>query len=132
MTTGFNLDAAGLVSTTRLASPLNTPQAKGASQAEIRQAAQEFEARFITEMLKPIFDTIPTDGPFGGGHGEEMMRGLMLEELGKDLAAGGGFGLADAVARQLIITQEQQLQAMNDLAQSAEQRPETEQTEPIR
>ena len=32
----------------------------------------------------------PTDGPFGGGQGEEMFRSLMIDEYGKQIEAQGG------------------------------------------
>ena len=53
-----------------------------------------------------MFDGISTDGPFGGGQGEAMFRSLMLDEYGKQIAAQGGIGLADAVTRELLKTQE--------------------------
>ncbi len=111
MTTGLGqIDIQGALATARAAQAPGLPTAgAGASAAEIQEAAMAFEARFITEMLKPVFDTLPTDGPFGGGHGEETMRGLLVEEMGKSIANGGGFGLADAVARQLLATQEERL-----------------------
>jgi Rod binding domain-containing protein len=70
------------------------------------KAAEEFEAVFISQFLGSMFQGIRTDGPFGGGPGEEIFRSLMLEQYGKRLAADGGFGLADSVKRQLLALQE--------------------------
>ena len=70
------------------------------------KAAQEFEAVFISQFLGSMFQGISTEGPFGGGPGEEIFRSLMLEQYGKSIAADGGFGLADSVKRQLIALQE--------------------------
>jgi len=82
------------------------PRPTGGSDAEIRQAAKEFEAVFLAQMLKPIFDGLETDGPFGGGQAEETYRGLLVEEYGKAIAQAGGVGIADQVAREMLKLQE--------------------------
>ena len=49
-----------------------------------------------------MFEGIKTDGPFGGGQGEEMFRSLMVDEYGKQIAARGGFGLAAKMQAELL------------------------------
>ena len=71
-----------------------------------KKTAQEFEGVFLSQFLSQMFDGISADGPFGGGQGEMMFRSLMLDEYGKQIASQGGVGLADAVTRQLLTTQE--------------------------
>ena len=71
-----------------------------------KRTAQEFEGVFLSQFLGEMFDGISADGPFGGGQGEMMFRSLMLDEYGKQIAAQGGIGLADAVTRELLKTQE--------------------------
>ena len=73
------------------------------------EAAQEFEAVFIAEMMKPMFEGISTEAPFGGGKGEEVFRSLLLQEYGKVISQTGGLGIADTVKEQMI-----QLQAQVD------------------
>lgn len=85
----------------------NLPQlAKGGDAARMRQAAEEYEAVFISQMLQPMFAGIRTDGPFGGGQGEAIYRSMMLSEYGKAIAARGGVGLADHVLQSLLKAQE--------------------------
>lgn len=72
----------------------------------IEKTAQEFEAVFIAEMLKPMFEGIDTGGPFGGGQGEEIYRGMMLGEYGKVLANSNSIGIADQVKAEMIRIQE--------------------------
>jgi Rod binding domain-containing protein len=74
--------------------------------AAANKGAQQFEGVFVSDFLGSMFEGIPTDGPFGGGQGEEMFRSLMLDEYGKQIASRGGFGLAPAIARQLLLHQE--------------------------
>lgn len=76
--------------------------------AEVERAAQEFEGLFLSEMLKPMFEGLSTDGMFGGGPAEETYRGLLVEEYGKSIAQAGGVGLADQIAREMLKLQEVQ------------------------
>jgi flagellar protein FlgJ len=71
-----------------------------------RAAAEDFEAMFVAQMLGSMFEGIETDGLFGGGHGEEVFRSLLIDEYGKVIARAGGIGLADTVQRQIIAMQE--------------------------
>jgi Rod binding domain-containing protein len=68
--------------------------------------AQSFEAVFVGQMVRIMMDTAPSDGPFSGGHGEEMFRGVLAEKMGDAIARRGGFGLAPAVLNQIIALQE--------------------------
>ena len=71
-----------------------------------KAVAEQFEGIFITQFMSEMFSGIKSDGPFGGGQGEEMFRSLMMDEYGKQFAAQGGFGLAASVQRELLKTQE--------------------------
>lgn len=75
-------------------------------EARIDAAAKDFEAMFMTEMMKPMFESIKPDPRFGGGKGEEVFRGFMLQEYGKLVAETGQIGIADAVKQELIRMQE--------------------------
>jgi Rod binding domain-containing protein len=72
---------------------------------QIDSTAREFEAMFLTEMIRPIYDGIEVDPVFGGGKTEEIFRGFMLEEYGKMMAATGQLGIADSVREQMIAMQ---------------------------
>ncbi|MBL4893979.1 MAG: rod-binding protein [Emcibacter sp.] len=49
---------------------------------------------------------LKSDGPFGGGHSEEIFQDVMNEEIAKQIARNGGVGLSDAVYREILKTQE--------------------------
>lgn len=76
--------------------------------AKAREAAVEFEAVFLAQMLKPMFEDLGSEGLFGGGHAEQMNRSMLLDEYGRQLAEGGGIGLADKVMAEMIKMQESQ------------------------
>ena len=84
---------------------IKTPSATN-NAAAAGKSAKEFESVFISQFLGSMFQGIPTDGPFGGGQGEEMFRSLMVNEYAKSVENRGGFGLASAVTRQLLGHQE--------------------------
>ena len=102
-----------------LSSPIDTTVAMSALRGAIptvpgkmtdpvaaKKAAEQFEGVFITQFLGEMFSGISSDGPTGGGQGEEMFRSLMIDEYGKQIVANGGFGLASAIQRELLKTQE--------------------------
>ena len=70
--------------------------------ARIEDAAREFEAIFIAEMMKPMFEGLETEGLFHGGKGEEIFRGLMLQEYGKEIASLDVIGIQTQVKNKLI------------------------------
>lgn len=74
--------------------------------ARADKAAQDFEAVYISEMLKPMIETVEVDENFGGGKGEEVFRGLLIQELGKSISKQGGVGLAEHVRAELLKLQE--------------------------
>ena len=80
--------------------------APGMDPAAARRAAEDFEAVFISQMLAPMFEGMSDDDTFGGGPGEDIYRSMMVEEYGKSIAKAGGFGLADAVQREILRLQE--------------------------
>jgi Rod binding domain-containing protein len=71
-----------------------------------KKVAGQFEGVLVSQFLNEMFAGIKTDGPFGGGQGEEMFRSLMIDEYGKQIAAQGGFGLSASVTKELLKRQE--------------------------
>ena len=79
---------------------------KIANMEKIEEASKEFEAVFLAEMLKPMFAGIKSNDMFGGGKGEEIFRGMMIQEYGKMIADKGGVGMTEHVKAELIRIQE--------------------------
>jgi flagellar protein FlgJ len=73
---------------------------------QLRKTAQELEASFLSQMLKPMFANLGAEKPFGGGTGEDMWRSLQVDEYGKAIAQKGGIGLADSIFREMLKLQE--------------------------
>lgn len=82
------------------ATPPTSPLAS--APADVRRAAEEFEAIFLAEMLAPMFEGLETDGLGGGGLGEEIFRPMLVERYAEAIAHAGGAGIADSIVRELM------------------------------
>ena len=78
----------------------------GAIAEQAMQVGRKFEQMFLSQMLAPIFETIRTDGPFGGGNGERMMRSFQIDAYAESIVRTGGIGLASGIAREILRMQE--------------------------
>jgi Rod binding domain-containing protein len=71
---------------------------------ELKKTAQQFEGIFIKQLLDAMDKTVERSGFMSGGSGEDMFRGLMFDHISQSISTGpggSGFGLADAIYRQL-------------------------------
>ena len=87
------------------------PAAPGASLSaaaldRIKKTAQDFEASFLSEMYKPMFEGLQTDGPFGGGEAEGTWRSFLIDAMAKQTVKAGGVGLSNVVMSEMIKMQE--------------------------
>jgi flagellar protein FlgJ len=73
----------------------------------MRETAEQFEASFLSQMLKPMFEGLKTDGVGGGGEAEGQWRSFMIDAMAKQTVKAGGIGLADQVVAQMLKMQEQ-------------------------
>lgn len=75
--------------------------------AKLWQSARDFEAMALGELLKPMFDTVDTGkGRFGGGEAEKTWKPMLIDEIGKQIAASGGLGLAGPIHDAMLRMQE--------------------------
>ncbi len=84
------------------------PAAKASQTPEAMwKAARDFEAMVIGQLLQPMFETVDNSkSPFSGGHGEQAFKPMIVQEMAKKIAAGGGFGLAQPIYAQMLRMQE--------------------------
>ena len=90
--------------------PLQTPVAPARPNphdpdAKAKQAAQQFEAVFLNQLLQQLDKTIDrSNSMMHGGHAEDTFRGMMMQEMATRMATrpgGSGLGLSDAVYKQI-------------------------------
>jgi Rod binding domain-containing protein len=82
------------------------PSASPQAISKARTQAQDFESVFLNTMLQSMAPAEGGDPTFSGGQGASTWRSIMNEEMAKSVAANGGLGLADHVARELLAQQE--------------------------
>ncbi|HZW16313.1 MAG TPA: rod-binding protein [Brevundimonas sp.] len=90
-----------------LLQPAPSAPPPAAPTARMRETAEAFEASFLAQMMKPMFEGLSTEGPFGGGEAEGTWRSFMIEAMAKQTVKAGGIGLADQVVAQMLKMQEQ-------------------------
>jgi flagellar protein FlgJ len=90
------------VSPALLAAPALTGAAELAKRSQIKQTARDFESSFLSVMFQQMFTGISTDGPFGGGAGEEMFRSVLTDAMSKQVTKAGGIGVAASVEREML------------------------------
>lgn len=73
---------------------------------EIKKAGDDFEAMFLSEMLSHMFAEVPVDETFGGGPGEQVFRGFLVNEYSKNMVRAGGIGISAAIQQEMISLQE--------------------------
>jgi Rod binding domain-containing protein len=73
---------------------------------QIRQAAVEFEAFFLSQVLNSMSSGLEVDQTFGGGESEKMFRSMLNDEYAKSMSRNNSVGIADAVYREMLALQE--------------------------
>ena len=78
------------------------PRLPATSPSDPAGTARDFEAVFLGQMARVMLESVEMGEQFSGGHGEQMFRGILAENLGTEMARQGGIGLAPAVMEQII------------------------------
>lgn len=83
-----------------------TESVRGDARPDLREAADAFEAVFLTEMLSHAGMGAQGGGvggqEFDGGAGEDAFASLLTREWATRLTAEGGLGLSDAIYEALL------------------------------
>jgi Rod binding domain-containing protein len=77
--------------------------------AKLHQAAQQFEAMFMGEMLRLARPGSKAAGDFAEGQGEKSWQIFMDQALGQEAAAHGGTGLEPEIEQALRTAQGKQV-----------------------
>ena len=71
------------------------------SDTRLREAAIQFEAVFVQQMLAAMRDSLPEGGIVDGGHAEDVFASVLDGHLAELMAGESRSGLADAIYGQL-------------------------------
>ena len=67
----------------------------------LRQAAEDFESLFVTQMYQAMRKTAPPTDLFGSTRDEELFRDLLDQEVAKTAAQSRSFGLGETLYQQM-------------------------------
>ncbi len=68
---------------------------------DLKKACEGFEAMFLNMMYRQMRATVPEDTLFGESNALKIFQDMRDDELMKNVAAGGGIGIADMMYKQL-------------------------------
>jgi len=71
---------------------------------KLLQAAKDFEAIFVRQMLKSVEKTTAAGGTTKPTAGQSTYGSMIVDTLSDSISKGGGLGLADVVARSMMAT----------------------------
>jgi Rod binding domain-containing protein len=75
-----------------------TPAQRAAAEAKIHATAKDFEAQFIGTMMSQTFEHVD----LGGGQGADAFKSVMMQAIGRKIAAGKGIGLSSQVEAEML------------------------------
>lgn len=75
-----------------------TPEQRAAAEKKITATAKDFEAQFIASMMSQTYEHVD----LGGGQGADAFKSIMMQAIGKKIAAGKGIGLARQVETEML------------------------------
>lgn len=107
-----NLDQSGLAIERQRGLMANAKNLK--TKDEVKSAAEDFEAFFLSKMMETMFEGISPNSMFGGGHAEEIYRSMLINEYGKTMAKTGNVGVADYVMNSILEMQEMESKGFID------------------
>lgn len=82
-------------------SPQSTSAVASHPQGRLKKAAQDFEALFISYMLKVMRESIPRSGLLDEGLQGEIFKAMFDQEIAKRIARAKGLGIAEMIYRHL-------------------------------
>jgi Rod binding domain-containing protein len=108
MGTGIGIDTSGISAANSgfPQVPTYSGQVGDMSNAQMDKVAKDFESMFIGEMLQPMFGDTEGSDAFGSAESNDVYKGLLMDEYGKQITRAGGIGVADFVKKELLKLQE--------------------------
>ena len=62
----------------------------------------DFESMVLSQLMAPMFEGLKSDGPFGGGEGEDAMKSFYVDAMAKQMAKHGGVGISNMMQKELL------------------------------
>jgi len=73
------------------------------TEEQLKKAAQDFEAVFLTQFMETLNSTVEKSEEFSGGKGEEMFKSMLSGEFAKNISSSSqtSFGFAQQIYEQM-------------------------------
>ncbi len=81
---------------------------------KLKEACQDFEALFLSSLLKAMRKTVQKTNLFGSDSAEQSFQEMMDMEISKCAAKSSSMGIADALYRQLKVEIARDTPAVSD------------------
>lgn len=82
---------------------LHHPVTNGPIDKKTLKTAQDFESVYLTTMIGQMMNGLSGDGPLAAeGAGGDAWRGLLTEEMAKNISRAGGVGVSQSIYSELI------------------------------
>jgi len=69
--------------------------------ARLKEQSGKLEGVFVEQLFKAMRETVPQNGAFDGGQGEEIFTGMMDQKLADEVPAQWHRGIASALVKEL-------------------------------
>jgi|GEM_PF-2830140 len=69
--------------------------------AEVLKAATQFEGMLMQEMMKSMWQSVPSEGIGSGGKEEAMFRDMLNEAVAKDMSEHQSIGIRDIIIKDI-------------------------------
>jgi len=83
-------------------SPKALVSAASSPNTKTGKTGADFETMVLSELLKPMFEGLSSDGLFGGGEGEEAFKSVYVDAIAKQITQKGGIGISSVIQSELI------------------------------
>jgi len=80
--------------------PGTTPRAADTPAERLERSAQLLESEFLNTLFRVMRETVPEEDS-GAGQATEIFWSMLDREIADQTALGGGYGLGEAIHRQL-------------------------------
>jgi flagellar protein FlgJ len=70
-------------------------------EAKVLDQAKQYEVVLMAKMLEQAVPDGKNSMLFGGGHGSDIYRSMVIEEYAKSMVDDGGFGLTGQIAKEM-------------------------------
>jgi len=75
---------------------------------DVDKVSKDFESVFISQMMESMFGDSSGDEAFGSTETNDIYKGMMMDQYGKEIVKAGGIGIAAYVKAELIKQQQAQ------------------------